>query len=119
FFEGRYRRAGDAAFLDLDAGASISVPARPVADGFDLTIGIRPEHVLVGEAARPGAPVCPVELVEPTGVGAILHVRFGEAPLKAFHLGRTALRSGESVAVSLPPEKLLLFDTKTGRRLDD
>ena len=120
FFHGRYRSdAAGGAALDVGPGTSIALLRKlSVAEGLELTIGIRPEHILVGEAAGGQGTVCPVELVEPTGMGAIVHAHFGDTSLKAFHLGRTGLRTGDSVAMTLPAEKLHLFDTSTGKRLD-
>ena len=118
FLTGRIRRDGEAVRLELDAGRSVPLPEGiDAADGAELTIGIRPEHVLVGEAARGSALACPVELVEPTGMGTIVHVDLGGVSLKAYVLGMSAARAGETVPVRLPPENLHLFDQASGKRL--
>ena len=58
--------------------------ALQVADGTRITIGIRPEHIPVGRAGESGIPA-KVELVEPTGLGTILHVRPFGATVKGLH----------------------------------
>ena len=83
-------------------------------DGTRLTVGIRPEHIPVGGAG--GIPA-KVELVEPTGLGTILHVRPFGATLKAFTLSRDAIAVGDTVAIRLPAEWLHLFDAQTGQRV--
>jgi multiple sugar transport system ATP-binding protein len=71
-----------------------------------LTVGIRPEHIVLAAGAIRGA----VDLVEPTGIGAIVHVRLGGTVLKAFSLDRLPLSIGGAVAIDLPAAKLHLFD---------
>jgi multiple sugar transport system ATP-binding protein len=118
-FQGSLRQTPAGARLDLGSDVLVALPALPQAsDGVELSVGIRPEHVRLGDAAAPEAPVCPVELVEPTGIGAIVHLRFADTALKAFHLGRTDLKPGDDVAVDLPSERLHLFETSSGRRIE-
>jgi len=116
-FDGTYRAAGPA--IEVDGGHRIALP-RPlqVADGTRLTIGIRPEHIPVhipvsGEGGIPAR----VELVEPTGLGTILHVRPFGGTLKAFTLNRDATAVGDTVAIRLPAERLHLFDAQSGQRV--
>ena len=91
--------------------------AIPVGDGLDLpagatvTVGVRPEHIGLGHGPNRGR----VELIEPTGIGTIAHVRLGANVLKAFHLDRTPLAVGDSVAVDLPAARLHLFDARGTR----
>jgi multiple sugar transport system ATP-binding protein len=114
-FEGTYR-AGDPA-IELEGGHRIPLQrALQVADGTRLIVGIRPEHIPVGAAGEGGIPA-KVELVEPTGLGTILHVRPFGATLKAFTLSRDATAVGDTVAIRLPAERLHLFDAQSGQRL--
>jgi multiple sugar transport system ATP-binding protein len=112
-FDGAYRAGGPA--IEVEGGHRIPLPRPlPVADGTRLTIGIRPEHIPVGGAG--GIPA-KVELVEPTGLGTILHVRPFGATLKAFTLSRDDTAVGDTVAIRLPVEWLHLFDAQSGQRV--
>jgi multiple sugar transport system ATP-binding protein len=112
-FDGSYRANGPA--IEIEGGHRIPVQrALQVADGTRITIGIRPEHIPVGGAG--GIPA-KVELVEPTGLGTILHVRPFGATLKAFTLSRDATAVGDTVAIRLPAEWLHLFDAQSGQRV--
>jgi multiple sugar transport system ATP-binding protein len=114
-FDGVYRAAGPA--IEVEGGQRIPLQrSLQVVDGTRVTVGIRPEHIPVLAAGEGGIPA-KVELVEPTGLGTILHVRPFSATLKAFTLSRDATTVGDTVAVRLPAERLHLFDAQTGQRL--
>jgi multiple sugar transport system ATP-binding protein len=104
-------RAADQAFVAHDS--SVIPLGRPYhcADGAPVTLGIRPEHVHVGADGVPA----PVDLVEPTGFGTILHLRAFGTDLKAFTLERGVARMGETTRVAVPPERLHLFDAEGTR----
>lgn len=124
--EGRYRRDGGAAWIDLSEGLTLPLQAplqkidaeagkaARIEDGVAVTIGIRPEHIVLGDAAGfEGV----VELVEPTGLGTILHLRLCGVSFKAFTLERGDAAIGDRLSISLPPERLHAFDAASGRRL--
>jgi multiple sugar transport system ATP-binding protein len=111
-FGGTYR-AADMSFIAQDNTAVPLERAYQCADGAAVTLGIRPEHVVVGGGK---GIVAPVDLVEPTGFGTILHLRALGADLKAFTLERGTAKVGETTNVTLPPERLHLFD-QNGTRL--
>jgi multiple sugar transport system ATP-binding protein len=114
-FDGVYHAAGPA--IEVEGGHRMPLQrALQVADGTRLTIGVRPEHIPVSAAGEGGIPAT-VELVEPTGLGTILHVRPFGATLKAFTLTRDATAVGDTVAIRLPAERLHLFDAQTGHRI--
>jgi multiple sugar transport system ATP-binding protein len=110
-FGGTYR-AADSAFVAHDNTAIPLGRAYQCADGAPVTLGIRPEHVVVGGGKGAAAPV---DLVEPTGFGTILHLRALGADLKAFTLERKTAQVGETTHVTLPPERLHLFDQSGAR----
>ena len=110
-FGGTYR-AVDSAFVAHDNTAIPLGRAYQCADGAPVTLGIRPEHVVVGGGTGITAPV---DLVEPTGFGTILHLRALGADLKAFTLERKTAQVGETTHVTLPPERLHLFDQSGAR----
>jgi multiple sugar transport system ATP-binding protein len=74
-------------------------------EGAALTVGIRPEHIALGAGSAYGI----VDLVEPTGLGTIVHLTLGGIALKAFSLSRPSLTVGARVAVELPARNLHLF----------
>ncbi len=99
----------------LRDGSRIAVNRTDVVqEGSDVTVGIRPEHVVIAED---GAGVqADVELVEPTGFGIILHLTLHGIPLKVFTLDRRRLATGNKLGVSFPAEQLHLFDAE-GKRI--
>jgi len=113
-FQGNYHGNGGASVVIAGDGSEIPLGrAYAVEEGSRVTVGIRPEHVHLGEAGRGIA--APVDLIEPTGFGTILHLRAFGSDLKAFTLDRTSARVGETVPVVLPPERLHLFDAEGQR----
>ncbi|OWV83098.1 sn-glycerol-3-phosphate ABC transporter ATP-binding protein UgpC [Rhizobium sp. R693] len=81
-------------------------------NGTKVTLGIRPEHVVI---AAQGGLNANVELVEPTGFGIILHLSLHGLPFKIFTLDRAALTSGPTINVSFPAQHLHVFDTDGNR----
>ena len=91
------------------AAAGVDAPAGAVA-------GIRPQDVRV---AAEGARRATVDLVEPRGPDYVLHLRLdgSNIPLLAVVSGATAPAVGAGVFVTLPAERLHLFDQRDGSRL--
>ncbi|MBD9444186.1 sn-glycerol-3-phosphate ABC transporter ATP-binding protein UgpC [Rhizobium sp. RHZ01] len=81
-------------------------------NGAKVTLGIRPEHVVI---ASEGGLTANVELVEPTGFGIILHLSLHGLPFKIFTLDRAALTSGPTINVSFPAQHLHVFDADGNR----
>jgi len=80
------------------------------------TLGVRPEHVMLG---GPGGIELPVRLVEPLGRDTLIY--FDAASQRAFiavseGLGRTDIPIGAALALSLAPDRVYLFDAD-GRRM--
>jgi multiple sugar transport system ATP-binding protein len=85
----------------------------PVAQGSPVTLGIRPEHVrLSGE----GTISAPVELVEATGHGIVLHLTLQGEPFNVLTHDRAHLHPAGPVALTLPQGQLHLFGAD-GERL--
>ena len=80
-----------------------------LANGVKVTLGIRPEHVVIADQSGMGANV---ELVEPTGFGIILHLSLHGLPFKIFTLDREALTAGPTINVSFPAQYLHVFDAQ-------
>jgi multiple sugar transport system ATP-binding protein len=85
-----------------------AVERRPV------TIGIRPEDVLLGSGAMQAA----IRIVEPTGHESIVTVGAGGGNFVARVPGDVRLRVGETVPFEFRREKIHIFDRESGRRLN-
>ncbi|ENN88128.1 sn-glycerol-3-phosphate import ATP-binding protein ugpC [Rhizobium freirei PRF 81] len=81
--------------------------------GTKVTLGIRPEHVVL--SSNPSDMAANVELIEPTGFGIILHLSLHGLPFKVFTLDRSALSAGKQVNVAFPAQHLHVFDEE-GKR---
>jgi len=102
----------DATYIDggvrLKDGTVVPLAAPlSLTNGAKVTLGIRPEHVVI---ASEGGLNANVELVEPTGFGIILHLSLHGLPFKIFTLDRAALTSGPTINVSFPAQHLHVFD---------
>jgi sn-glycerol 3-phosphate transport system ATP-binding protein len=76
-----------------------------------LTVGIRPEHVMLNGTGMP----MDVDLIEPLGSETLLHGRVGEGTEITVKIAGPAPRDG-APRVAFPREHLHLFDAKTGKR---
>ncbi|MBP1860599.1 ABC transporter ATP-binding protein [Rhizobium herbae] len=116
FFEGRYLATGDTANFALTGGIVLPLGGTAkLADGSRATLGIRPEHVILG-AEGPDTMMATVDLVEPTGFGIIVHLKLGPVAFKAFTLDRRFLGMHGEVAVKLPVPNLHFFNEE-GRKV--
>ena len=105
-FEGGGVKLKDGTFVPL------SQPLK-LAPGAKVTLGIRPEHVVL--SSDQSEMTASVELIEPTGFGIILHLSLHGLPFKVFTLERSALSAGNQVNVAFPAQHLHLFDEE-GKR---
>ena len=96
----------------LAVALPFAVAARPDA----VTVGIRPEDVLVGEGIEKPLGQAQVRLVEPTGYETIVALDADGLALTARVPGSKAVRVGETVAFDLRRERIHLFDKSDGRR---
>jgi multiple sugar transport system ATP-binding protein len=90
-------------------------PAGAIPGDAPVVIGIRPERISLGAPAR-GMP-SQVDLLEPTGLGTILHLRVAGQRIKAFTAERVTAGVEELVGISVKASDVLLFDPATGLRL--
>jgi multiple sugar transport system ATP-binding protein len=106
------RFAGTVITVELAGGGRIDLPAPPRAlrQGDRISLGIRPEHVILG---GPGLhPIRGrVELVEPLGESSLVHVRVAGSRLVTARVpGDAEVRSGVEVGVGIPAKLCHLFD---------
>jgi multiple sugar transport system ATP-binding protein len=115
--DGTLRRDGEHRYIELGSGERISLDARAQGqDGQPVKVGVRPEDVQISSKAE-GDHTGQVELVEPMGLGTIVHIGAAHYALKAFVLERVDYPVGTNITYSLPASKLHIFDAKTGERL--
>jgi sn-glycerol 3-phosphate transport system ATP-binding protein len=105
---GRLAGAGVA----LDNGMQLPLPAPLGADGTRVSVGIRPEDVMVADT---GLPV-KADLVERLGAETLLH---GSAAGGTKLIARlpAAATPGETITLGFAADRLHLFDAGTGKRL--
>jgi sn-glycerol 3-phosphate transport system ATP-binding protein len=84
-------------------------------DGHKLTIGIRPEHLALGDHGFD----LMIDLIEPLGSETLVHGHLtGEAEQSLVVKLPGAAPPGERILVHPQPEHLHVFDHATGRRID-
>jgi multiple sugar transport system ATP-binding protein len=89
------------------------------ASGRSLTAGFRPEHMEVGDVTEKAAKIrAKVDVVEFLGNEELLHVRVGEEDFVAIVDSSHRVKPGDVVEMSIPLDKLHLFDQETGLALD-
>jgi multiple sugar transport system ATP-binding protein len=106
---GTARLSGESAAVVLENGCSIALErARlPVADGLPVTLGIRPEHVAVGNSEI----TAKIETTEVLGSETILHARLSSG--KAFVFSRrgiSGIKAGDVVPLEFPRQFVHVFD---------
>ncbi len=97
--------------LSLGAGAELGPAGRRV------TLGIRPEDIVLAAPGEAGAFAFAVEMTEELGLGRLLHGRLAGADAIMLLPTGVALPAGE-LAVRLPATALHLFDGESGRRIE-
>ncbi len=83
--------------------------------GRKVIVGLRPEHLEVGDTSN-AAITLPVGVVESTGSLTYL-TGAGALDLTVVVTGRSEIRSGDRVSLSIAKEKIHVFDAETGQAL--
>ncbi len=99
-------------FLTKD-GIELPLGINGKIDGEDLSYGVRPEHLRLGDS---GIPVN-VAVVEPTGAETQVLGRIGEQPVVCVFRERLDIRSGSVIHVMPETDKLHIFN-EDGQRLN-
>ena len=105
---------GQSVKLDLDGSLSLPL-GRRVEAGRKVTVGLRPEHLLVTglDAATLRLPVAVVE-----STGSMTFVTTATTPeLTVVETQRSGVRAGNTIGVSIAPEQVHLFDIATDAAL--
>ena len=115
FFTGRVVEAGERLLVALDKGGpslTLSPRGGKVAAGDEVTIGIRPEHLVPGSSGALAAQIVSTEVL---GAETVLHARTpGGDPLTATMRGILGASAGETVRFDVPDTFAHVFDA--GRR---
>jgi len=80
-----------------------------------LYLGVRPEHVRIGEVEEWPRVRGKVTLVEPTGSHAIITLDLGGESFKVIAPREFKASIGDEVVVSLDKDKILIYDMETGK----
>jgi len=94
----------------IEGDAVLAGPFRVARPGGDipprLHVGVRPEHVILGQGDRHGEVIA----VEPLGAETHVIVRIGDLDVRVHTRGFDAHRRGDRVLVSIDAERAIVFD---------
>ncbi|MFK7893452.1 MAG: ABC transporter ATP-binding protein [Granulosicoccus sp.] len=93
--------------------------ASPASATRDVWLGIRPEHVLTGAAAKdaPFTTDIEVEIVEPTGADTLVLSTLAGEPFRIRMDGQARVKPGDRITIGVNPATVSLFDKDTENRL--
>jgi multiple sugar transport system ATP-binding protein len=115
--DGILRRTGDRADVLTSDGSALPVdPRHTVADGTRVIYGLRPEHLMLADAAT-GIPA-KINVVEPTG--SETHVLLDMAGAQVSGVFRERIANTPEALLHVLPDatKVSLFDAASGRRIN-
>ena len=106
--------------VELDQGVRIRLGehgGRPeqVIDGRPVVLGIRPEHIQVGDGGSSVSGT--VQVLEPTGADTQILCKVGGSDLIVVSHDRLGTRAGESIRLQPDLARAHLFDAETGQSL--
>ena len=108
FLPGTLERDGDTTAVVLEDGTRLAVgQSRPLPPAGKVTVGIRPEHLLLG--AGPNALTGRVEVIEQTGAQNHLKIRFAGALLTAVDNSLARVNADANELFHVDPEHIYLF----------
>ncbi|MGB7481164.1 MAG: sn-glycerol-3-phosphate import ATP-binding protein UgpC [Burkholderiaceae bacterium] len=111
----RGRVGADGRQFDAGDGVTFALPAAwPQLAGRECVLGVRPEHLLLGQ---PGF-VLLVDMVEVLGADLLVHGQVGGQPLVLRAPAGTAVATGDRISVGFEAGTLHWFDPDTTLRLD-
>ncbi len=96
-----------------DGGLKLPMPETTAQEGQDVTYGIRPEHILIGDGGVP----MEVVVVEPTGSETQIFARSGKDLIDALVKARINARPGSQLGFLIDPTDVHLFDRNSGHRI--
>jgi len=102
--------------IAIDGAGTVPSGDFGMAPGAKVTLGIRPESFVHDEA---GPIDFTVSVIEPTGPEIHAFGTIGAHEVRVVFRERMNMRPGDVIRLSVPPERLHLFDAATGARLED
>jgi multiple sugar transport system ATP-binding protein len=109
FFEGRLR---DGRFT-LNDGGELALPDMRWPSCESITIGVRPEHLKIGDRGWDAT----VSVIEPTGSETQVTARVNGHQVRILVSGRTGVGPGDSIKIAVEGRHVHVFDTASGHRL--
>ena len=105
----------DSLMVDL-TGYEFASPDRADTDAW---LGVRPEHILTGDAANGSSctTTAEIDIVEPMGADTLVWINFAGQPVRVRTEGQSELKSGDRLTIGFDAERLHLFDHSTEIRL--
>ncbi len=88
-------------------------------DGTGVVLGIRPEHIMVGNdaATAPYSFDAEIEIVEPMGSDTLGWTRIGDQPITFRTESEVDLKVGQKIRLGFDPARGSLFNAESGMRL--
>ena len=114
FLNGKLSLSGGATFVG-DGGVRLPLPAAPAArDGQPVTLGLRPEHLTLGD----GGLAAEIVVVEPTGPEVQVNARLASGEeIVAMFRERHAFKPGDKIGLRPLGNQVHVFDGESGQRL--
>ncbi len=113
FISGRVEQIDGGAGFVSDGGMKFRLPSGMASSGQPVTLGLRPEHVVMSPDGNP----VDVVVVEPTGSETQVVVKSAGQELVCLFRDRITAKPGETIHITADPASLHLFDRETGRRI--
>ena len=110
--DGRYFHMAGGPRLSIDG---LRTSGAPVIPDRDYVLGVRPEHMLVGEHASGVA--LTVDICELLGADNLAHGRWGEQSVVVRMPHHVRPETGTAIALTVPPSRMHVFDAQSGRRI--
>ncbi|WP_312289446.1 ABC transporter ATP-binding protein [Stutzerimonas nitrititolerans] len=119
----RLHREGERWYALIESGQDrcqlpLDVAQGEVLEGREVILGIRPEQITLGSGEAGLASLrAEVQVVEPTGPDTMVFVSLNQTKVCCRLAPDAAPAPGQSLTLQLEPDKVLLFDARTGERL--
>jgi multiple sugar transport system ATP-binding protein len=113
FLPAKLRANGTGCAVTLSNGAQLPAPPLPVSGEQEVTLGVRPEHLVIVEQGVPAE----VIVVEPTGAQTQVYCKIAQTQIAIVSSERHAFEPGQTIQVRPQQGKIYLFDPQSGQRL--